>query len=162
MRLIKVGRWEPDKQKRREQIEPAAHCREWGALETKCRGGLEGENARCYDIHAQGYDYNAVTLLQCQCIQAASQSSSCIEMMHKFVLSERRELLEGSSSRAPCKCQSINQFTFYVFGTHQGSQQTITGKTVYTNCSRRSTIEHQRCDAVMKEGASTATPNALH
>ena len=27
---------------------------------------------------------------------------------------------------------SINQFTFYVFGTHQGSQQTITGKTVYT------------------------------
>ncbi len=28
--------------------------------------------------------------------------------------------------------QSINQFTFYVFGTHQGSQQTITGKTVYT------------------------------
>ena len=28
--------------------------------------------------------------------------------------------------------QSINQSTFYVFGTHQGSQQTITGKTVYT------------------------------
>ena len=29
-------------------------------------------------------------------------------------------------------CFDINQFTFYVFGTHQGSQQTITGKTVYT------------------------------
>ena len=28
--------------------------------------------------------------------------------------------------------QSINQFTFYVFGTHQGSQQTITGGTIYT------------------------------
>jgi len=28
--------------------------------------------------------------------------------------------------------QSINQFTFLVFGTHQGSQQTITGKTTYT------------------------------
>ena len=28
--------------------------------------------------------------------------------------------------------QSINQLTFYVFGTHQGSQQTITGRTVHT------------------------------
>ena len=27
---------------------------------------------------------------------------------------------------------AINQFTFLVFGTHQGSQQTITGKTTYT------------------------------
>ena len=66
------------------------------------------------------------------------------------------------------------KFTFPVFRAHQGSQllkQTITGKntinrrTLGTKCPRRSTIEHQRncsSDAVIKEGASAATPHALH
>ncbi len=43
--------------------------------------------------------------------------------------------LVGISMPCPEPAESINQFnqfTFYVFGTHQGSQQTITGKTVYT------------------------------
>ena len=30
---------------------------------------------------------------------------------------------------------SINQFTFLVYRTHQGSQQTISGKTTYTTCT---------------------------
>ena len=38
----------------------------------------------------------------------------------------------------------INQFTFLVFRTHKGSQQTKTGKTTYTEHSmfRHSTVEH--------------------
>ncbi len=51
------------------------------------------------------------------------------EILSNRLTCESSQLVSHLSS---LQSQSINQSTFYVFGTHQGSQQTITGKTVYT------------------------------
>ncbi len=51
--------------------------------------------------------------------------STALGKMYSPIFSAAMQGLNGRQ-------QSINQFTFLVFRTHQGSQQTITGKTTYT------------------------------
>ena len=56
-------------------------------------------------------------------------SAFFVECMLLSMVSERHGAFNGGKLWGN---QSINHFTFYVFRTHQASQQTITGKTVYT------------------------------
>ena len=73
----------------------------------------------------------------------------------------------STSANGPEAAQSINQLHFLSLGLIRGVNRQSLGKqfTLSTKCSRRLTIEHQRncwSSIVMKEGASTATPHALH
>ena len=79
-------------------------------------------------------------------------------------LKDDKNLQLGSAINLP-----INQFTFLVFRTHQGSQQTLTGKTnilstKYSNCTL--CCCHMTCEAVVHSwqasGVGVAYPGELH
>ncbi len=53
------------------------------------------------------------------------RTSDKLEIMHTLGFAIKY-MLNASSAELPC--QSINQFAFPVLGTHQGSQQTATGR----------------------------------
>ena len=100
--------------------------------------------------------YVLVVLLCCNTTSSAQSACRCSERKSSF--GECESSAAGSNADAVKQCsvrlvfpcggcspsltinQSINHFTFSVFGTHQGSQQTITGRMLNLNDTSHSML----------------------